>query len=333
MRIHVNRRLAGTAMIIVGLVLLGFGTAAAPIAGDGHFRAVAATTAITNDTHPATLTGRAYGLSSSGLVEISPTPDTGSISTTKSGTFGPPCVVSISGLISSDTLCAKVTTSTTPAKSTSTASVNDTTVGVLGLPAIHVGLVESTSTSTCSSTGGDSTIASISVGGVPVNVDLDPAPDTMISVLGITLEFNEQIPMAHSVGTTVNAVHIKALGLLDVVIASSESDAEDCVIPTPVATTTSSQSTGSSSSSQASSTTTTGTAATSTTTSTTTGSSRASSTAASSSSNGAGTGVAGTSTGTPGTGAEVAFGVGLGLVIGGAALAFTAGPRRRRPAR
>lgn len=332
MRIQMNRRLAGAAMIIVGLVLLGFGTAAAPTIGGGHFRAVAATTATTSDTHAATLTGRAYGLSSSGLVGISPTPDTGSISTTKPGTFGPPCVISISGLISSDTLCAKVTTSTTPAKSSATASVNDTTIGVLGLPVIHVGLVQSTSTSTCSSTGGDSTIASISVGGVPINIDVHPAPDTTISVLGVTLEFNEQIPAANAEGTTVNAVHIKALGLLDVVISSAESDAEDCV--TSTSTSTSSESTGSSTSSQASSTTSTGTAGTSTTGGTTTaGSSGASSTAASSSSSGAGTGVAGTSTGTPGTGAEVAFGVGLGLVIGGVALAFTAGPRRRRAAR
>jgi hypothetical protein len=76
---------------------------------------------------------------------------------------------------------------------------------------------------------GSSTVNSISVGGIPVNVAQNPAPNTTVSVLGITLVFNEQAPVTGaSQGVHVNAVHIEAPGLLDVVIASSSSGVEVC---------------------------------------------------------------------------------------------------------
>ena len=175
------------------------------------------------------LTGRAFGLSSSGLVGISPTPDTGAIQTASAGTFGPPCVVSISGLISADTLCAKVVTTVNPGTSTATSSVQDATIGVLGLPVIKVGLVQASSSTSCTGSTGSASIASISVGGIPVNVAVHPGPNTTVTVLGVTLVLNEQIPETGAdQGLTVNAVHIKALGLLDVVIASSTSDIGNC---------------------------------------------------------------------------------------------------------
>ena len=175
------------------------------------------------------LTGRAFGLESSGLVGIAPTPDTGSIATASAGTFGPPCVVSTGGLISADTLCAKVVTSVNPGTSAASASVQDATIGVLGIPAIKVGLVQTTSTTSCSGSSGDAVITSISVGGIPVNVNVHPGPNTTVSVLGVTLIFNEQTPVPGAdQGLTVNAVHIKALGLLDVVLASSTSDIHNC---------------------------------------------------------------------------------------------------------
>ena len=175
------------------------------------------------------LTGRAFGLSSSGLVGISPVPDTGQIATAAAGTFGPPCVVAISGLISAHTLCAKVVTALNPGTSTGSASVQDATIGVLGVPVIKVGLVQSSSTTTCAGSSGDTTVTSLSVGGIPVNVNLHPGANTTVSVLGVTIVLNEQsaVPGADQ-GLTVNAVHIKALGLLDVVIASSTSDIHNC---------------------------------------------------------------------------------------------------------
>jgi hypothetical protein len=175
------------------------------------------------------LTGRAYGLGASGLVGISPVPDTGQIATAGAGTFGPPCLVSIGGLISAHTLCAKVVTTVGPGTSTGSASVQDATIGVLGLPVIKVGLVQSASHTDCTAASGDVTVTSISVGGIPVNVNLHPGANTTVSVLGVTLVLNEQLPVPGAdQGLTVNAVHIKALGLLDVVIASATSDIHNC---------------------------------------------------------------------------------------------------------
>jgi hypothetical protein len=107
--------------------------------------------------------------------------------------------------------------------------VQDAQVGVLGLPAIKVGAVQSSSVSTCGGSTGDTSVTSITVGGIPVNVNLHPAPNTTISILGIILVLNEQVPEAGADhGLTVNAVHIKAAGLLDVVLASSTSDIHNC---------------------------------------------------------------------------------------------------------
>lgn len=175
------------------------------------------------------LTGRAYGLSSSGLVSISPVPDTGNVKTASAGQTGTPCVVSLSGLISAGTLCAGVKTSVDPGQSTATASVQSVTVGVLGLPVIKIGAVQSVSETTCSGSSGSANIASVTVGGIPVNVNVHPGANTTVSVLGVTLIFNEQVPLTGpDAGLTVNAVHIKALGLLDVVVASSTSDIGNC---------------------------------------------------------------------------------------------------------
>lgn len=175
------------------------------------------------------LTGRAYGLASSGLVSISPVPDTGSVTTASAGDVHPPCVVSLSGLISAGTLCADVTTTLDPGTSTASASVQSVTVGVLGLPVIKIGAVQSTSTTTCAGSSGSANIASVTVGGIPVNVNVHPGANTTVSVLGVTLVFNEQIPVTGpDAGLTVNAVHIKALGLLDVVVASATSDIGHC---------------------------------------------------------------------------------------------------------
>jgi hypothetical protein len=67
------------------------------------------------------------------------------------------------------------------------------------------------------------------VGGIPLAVATHPTPNSTTSELGVTFTFNEQLaePGA-SEGVQVNAVHITALGLLDVVIASSTSDVENC---------------------------------------------------------------------------------------------------------
>jgi hypothetical protein len=175
------------------------------------------------------LTGRAYGLSASGLVTIPATPDTGYVKTTTAENVQPPCVLTLSGLISAGTLCADVTTSLGPDTSTASASVQKLGISALGIPAIEIGVAQSSSQTSCSGSTGDATVTSVTVGGVPVAVDLHPGPNTTVSVLGVTLTFNEQVPVTGTdKGLTVNAVHINALGLLNVVVASSTSDIAGC---------------------------------------------------------------------------------------------------------
>jgi hypothetical protein len=188
---------------------------------------------------PQTLTGRAYGLSAGvsaaglQLLTINPTPDTGSVATTQAETVAPACVVNLSGLITAGTLCASVTTSLNPSKSVAQASIDSTSVGLPGLPVISVGAVQSQSTSTCQASSGSTTIASLSVGGVVViSKPTAIAPNTKVSVAGITLVLNEQLTGPGTL--TVNAVHVEvnALGLslvtANVVLASSTSDIENC---------------------------------------------------------------------------------------------------------
>jgi len=188
---------------------------------------------------PQVLTGRAYGLSANAttlglpLLSIAPTPDTGPVSVTSNTTVAPPCVLTISGLINSSNLCAKVVTTETPSSSTANASVDSTSIGLPGVPVISVGVVQSQSNSTCAGSSGSTTIASLKVGGVTVIASpTQIAPNTTVSVLGVTLILNEQTPV--SGGLMVNAVHVKinALGLnlvtADTVIASSTSDIHNC---------------------------------------------------------------------------------------------------------
>ena len=188
---------------------------------------------------PQTLTGRAYGLSATvsalGLqvLNVNPTPDTGSVSTTAAETVAPPCLATLSGLITSANLCAKVTTSQGPAQSVAQASIDSTKIGLAGVPAISVGAVQSQSTSTCAAEAGSTTIAYLSVGSVVViSKPTVIAPNTKISVLGVTLILNEQVAGPGTL--TVNAVHVEinALGLnlvnANVVLASSTSDIENC---------------------------------------------------------------------------------------------------------
>ncbi|HEX3874929.1 MAG TPA: choice-of-anchor P family protein [Solirubrobacteraceae bacterium] len=192
-------------------------------------------------TAPHTLTGRAYGLTATAsllgipLINIPPTPDTGAISTTTSSTTTTPCRAALSLIVTADVLCANVTTLAGPGESTASASVADASVPILGIPTIAVGAVQSTSMTTCTGSAGTTTIASLTVGGIVVIASPTKIPpNTRISVAGITLILNEQIPVTGpDTGLTVNAVHvaISGLGLVtaNVVIASSESDIGGCV--------------------------------------------------------------------------------------------------------
>ncbi|WP_244312434.1 vWA domain-containing protein [Microbispora hainanensis] len=189
---------------------------------------------------PQRLTGRAYGLTAGAslaglqLINIARTPDTGPVSTTSSGSTSVPCTATLSGLISAHALCAKVVTTEFPGKSEATASIDDTTIGITGIPVISLKTIKSSSTTTCSGSSGTTTIASLKVGNtVVISAPTNVAPNTTVNVGVVKLVLNEQIPFTTpDKGLTVNAVHVtvNALGLAktDVVLASAESDIGNC---------------------------------------------------------------------------------------------------------
>lgn len=189
---------------------------------------------------PQRLTGRAYGLTAKAtlvgveLVNIAPTPDTGHISTTSTSTTSVPCTATLSGLISAHALCAQVATTEFPGKSVGTASIDDTTVGITGIPVITVKTINSSSTTTCAGSSGTTTIAFLKVGNtVVISQPTDIPPNTTVNVGVVKLVLNEQTPVTTpDKGLTVNSVHITvdALGLAktNVVLASSESDIGNC---------------------------------------------------------------------------------------------------------
>jgi hypothetical protein len=189
---------------------------------------------------PQRLTGRAYGLAANvtlaglELVDVGPIPDTGHISTTSTSTTSVPCTATLSGLVSAHVLCAQVATTEFPGKSAATASVDDTTVGITGIPVITVQTIKSTSTTTCAGSSGSTTIAFLKVGNtVVISQPTTIAPNTAVNVGVVKLVLNEQTSFSTpDKGLTVNAVHITvdALGLAktNVVLASSESDIGNC---------------------------------------------------------------------------------------------------------
>ena len=94
------------------------------------------------------MTGRAYGLTATAtalglpLVNVAPTPDTGNVSTNASSTTTTPCRATLPGAVSAHVLCANVTTDAATGTSKATASVDDTAVGIVGIPAVTVGAVQ-----------------------------------------------------------------------------------------------------------------------------------------------------------------------------------------------
>jgi hypothetical protein len=189
---------------------------------------------------PQILTGHAYGLAAQAtllgapLLTLGPVPDTGAISTTSTSSTSVPCVATLGGLVSGHALCANVSTTSFPGKSVAKASLDDTTVGIPGLPVITIKAIQSSSTTTCGGSTGTTTIAYLKVGGTVVISQPTPiAPNTGLDVGVVKLVLNEQRPVAGpDAGLTVNAVHVtvNAVGLAktDVVVASAESDIGNC---------------------------------------------------------------------------------------------------------
>ena len=188
----------------------------------------------------AIMTGRAYGLSATAtvlglpLVTVTPRPDTGNVSTTASSTTTTPCIATVPGAVSAHALCANVTTDSPTGRSTASASVADAAVGIALVPAVTLGAVQSTSTTTCDGSSGSATIAYLKVGStVVIAQPTSIPPNTTVNVGIVKLVLNEQIAFSTpDDGLTVNAVHLTVgvIGVVtaNVVVASSESDIGNC---------------------------------------------------------------------------------------------------------
>ncbi|MGH3359869.1 MAG: choice-of-anchor P family protein, partial [Nocardioidaceae bacterium] len=102
-------------------------------------------------------TGRAYGVSADlGLLGASlpPKPDTGAVRTAQATQTDPGCTAALTmPLLRAGTLCPQVVTSLAPGTSRTTATVEEATVGVPGLPVIEIEGATARSTSTCGSGG------------------------------------------------------------------------------------------------------------------------------------------------------------------------------------
>jgi hypothetical protein len=176
------------------------------------------------------VTGRAFGLSAELPllvlpISIKPTPDTGVVRTADTTTKAPACTQNVSALLlSARALCAQVTTG--PGTVTSTANVQEASIGVVGLPVIGVSGAKATSTSTCAAQSG-SVGMTLTVGGVPIDIGNTPNLAVDLGIIGTKLVVNEQTKTADG-GLTVNAAHLTAPGGVNVVVASSTSGTHNC---------------------------------------------------------------------------------------------------------
>jgi hypothetical protein len=183
--------------------------------------------------------GRAYGLTATiglplvPLVSLSPTPDTGHVRTARASESTTPCVAEVDAavLLTAGVVCPKVTTRLAPGTSTSTATVEQTRIGIPGLPVIEVRGATAKSTSTCGSGGSatGNTGLELYIAGrrIPVTTEVNAEIDLPGAV---RLVINEQKPVAGADhGLTVNAAHLTtAGGDTDIVIASATSDVHNC---------------------------------------------------------------------------------------------------------
>ena len=119
----------------------------------------------------------------------------------------------------------------------SQASVANLSLNVAG---IHVtaSVLTSNATAFCSastaSVSGDSQVLDLKINGL--RVDISTQPNFTINLLVASIVINEQIssvvisPTVNSADMTVNALHLRALGLADVVISSSNAGVS-CTVP------------------------------------------------------------------------------------------------------
>lgn len=151
-------------------------------------------------------------------------------------------------VVSTGVLQASTTANLAADTSTSTASVDNLNVGLIGLIGLTANQVQSTASVTCNAgslaVSGTTTLTNpaLTLLGLGVGVSGQPAPNTQLSVLGIQVTLNEQV--ASATGISVNAVHVRinnallaAIGRVsgDIVIAQSTASlTSTCPVSAPL---------------------------------------------------------------------------------------------------
>lgn len=168
------------------------------------------------------------------LLNVPPVSDTGPVSGTASINVGPFCQTQGYFILTFNALCGSLQITRTSALAS--AQVTSLTIGVPGLPAITIGLIKSSSLTTCAGSAGLTTISYLAVGGrTIIAVPTAVPPNETVTIGNIQLVLNQQIPIFGTThGLTVNAVDLSITGGLtsllqgDVVLASSTSDVKGC---------------------------------------------------------------------------------------------------------
>ncbi|MFE0155990.1 choice-of-anchor P family protein [Nonomuraea sp. NPDC059007] len=178
-------------------------------------------------------TGRSHALSVKPiLLPQTVVADTGEVSTSARSTTEKTAAAISLALVNAKALKAGVVTGL--GSSTGQATADEVSIGLPGLPVIKVAGVRATSTSTCAlgtytaSASGTTTLGSLTIGGVSHPV-ASIAPNTVIRAGVATITLNEQRPVAGtSAGMLVNAVHVSAPAVADVVVSSARSGVHNC---------------------------------------------------------------------------------------------------------
>jgi hypothetical protein len=176
-------------------------------------------------------TGRGYGARASlGSGAPKMFADTGNITTAQLSHVRRSTLSASAGVLGIGVTVSGVTAQVNTGSGTSatSASVASFRIGGLSLPTISVSNVSTTSQTTCQAAKGTSTLGSLTINGVSYSLR-NAAPNTRLSVAGLTITLNEEHPVADAGrGLTVNAIHIVKPGVVDVVVGSATSDIHNC---------------------------------------------------------------------------------------------------------
>jgi hypothetical protein len=217
-RLHRNKRWLVQALVAAALTVSGL--------------VVASTPAQALDPGAPIMTGRAFALSTNGLLKLGPVADTGFISRQDDFTVNK-CVVPlhVGLLITVQGICSNVSTAVPPtspvAGVSAGASVANVTIALPGLPVIALRSVSAAAGTGCGGSNGNTEIGFLKIGTKTVISNLiKPAPNTVINLLGVKLILNEQINSPH--GLIVNGVDLSIGGTLNVLVGSATANIANC---------------------------------------------------------------------------------------------------------